>query len=131
MEKKKRRYEIHSMVLVPDIEEIQKAAADFTDESQIENYESEMKKSARFPTVDPRPQFDAELSTIKKEMQKLAIAIANEEKIKDDQKETAELSSADQFEDIATLAKPESVPEVTDVTEEKTTKKSKKSPPKK
>ena len=90
-----------------------------------------MMKSTRFPTLDPRPQFDAELSTIKKEMQKLAVAIANEEKIKDDQKETAELNSADQFEDIATLVKPESVPEVTDVTEEKTTKKSKKSPPKK
>ena len=128
MEKKKRRYEIHSTVLVPDIEEIQKAAADFTDESQIENYESEMKKSARFPTVDPRPQFGAELSTIKKEMQKLAVAIANEENIKDDQTESAELSSADQFEDISTLAKSASVP---GVTVEKTTKKSKKSPPKK
>ena len=79
MEKKKRKYPIHSTVRIPDMDEIQIAASDFEDDAIFDVADSSVKKSAKFPTVDAKPQFDAELSSIKKEMQKLAVVIANEE----------------------------------------------------
>lgn len=80
MEKKKRKYEILSSVQVPDIEEIQKAASDYSEVSSLDVADNTVKKMGRFPIVDTKPQFDTELNSIKKEMQKLAVAVAKEEK---------------------------------------------------
>jgi hypothetical protein len=79
MEKKKRKYPIHSTVRIPDMDEIQNAASDFDEDAILDAADPSVKKSPKYPTVDSKPQFDAELSSIKKEMQKLAVVIANEE----------------------------------------------------
>jgi len=93
MEKKKRKYEIQSSVQFPNMEEIQKAASDYSEESIGDVQEKTTNKSGRFPTVDTKPQFDAKLSSIKKEMQQLAVAIAKEEENKEVLSESGEEDS--------------------------------------
>jgi len=129
MEKKKRKYEIQSSVQFPNMEEIQKAASDYSEESIGDVQEKKINKGGRFPTVDTKPQFDAELSSIKKEMQKLAVAIANEEGNKEVPSDSGEEDSETSVEEDAAAMNPKAW-QVKDK-DEKRAKKAKKPTPKK
>ena len=88
---KKRRYEILTNVRIPDMEEIRIAAANFSEPVEADDKKA-VSNSKGYPVQRARhvPKFEAQLSSIKNEMEQLANKVAIEE----EEKETAEAEAA-------------------------------------
>ena len=80
MDKKKRRYEIHSRVRVPDFEDIRKAASDFSEVPEEQKNDFVTRNTKHFISTDDSKNLNPQLTDIKKEMVQLAMAVASEEK---------------------------------------------------
>ena len=79
MDKKKRRYEIHSRVRVPDFDDIRKAASDFSEVSEEQKNDFVARNAKHFISTDDSNNLNPHLMDIKKEMVQLAMAVASEE----------------------------------------------------
>ena len=81
MENKKKRYEIHSMVRVPDLDDIKKAAADFNeDQTADEQNRDFITRNARhLVSAEETNKYNPKLNNIKKEMLQLAMVVASSE----------------------------------------------------
>jgi len=96
---KKRRYDIPTNVRIPDMEEIRLAAANFTEPPEADD----PKSGSGVPAVQRVrrvPKYEAQLSSIKTEMEQLANKVAIEE----EEKEAAEAAlaeSSDEAEETA------------------------------
>lgn len=81
MESKKKKYEINSMVRVPDLDDINKAASDFN-ESQAADEQSRnfiARNAKHLVSAEESRKYNPKLSNIKKEMQQLAMVVASTE----------------------------------------------------
>ncbi len=81
---KKRRYEIQTNVRIPDMEEIRLAAANYKEPVETEDAKADS-NSKGFATQRVRrlPKYEAQLSSIKNEMEALANKVAIEEQEKE------------------------------------------------
>jgi len=78
MEKKNRRYEIQSRVHVPDMDEIELAASDFSEHTEIRD---RFRKNPASDLTGQASVFSSlQLKSMKTEMEMLANAVAQEEK---------------------------------------------------
>lgn len=77
MKTPKRKYEFETEVPVPGIEEIMKVASDFSESS--EKVEKPMEKKVKTKNAPDGPTFDKTMSTMRKNMMKLAEAVAEDE----------------------------------------------------
>ena len=81
MDSKKRKYEINSMVRVPNLDDIKKAAGDFY-ESQAEaeqNRDFITRNARHLVSAEETNKYNPKLNNIKKEMLQLAMAVASSE----------------------------------------------------
>lgn len=81
MEHKKKRYEIHSMVRVPDLDDIKKAAGDFTEGQAADELNRDFiaRNARHLVNAEETNKYNPKLNTIKKEMLQLAMVVASSE----------------------------------------------------
>ena len=81
MENKKKRYEIHSMVRVPDLDDIKKAAADFNEDQTADEQNRDFitRNAKHLVNAEETNKYSPKLNTIKKEMLQLAMVVASSE----------------------------------------------------
>jgi len=80
MDKKNRRYEIQSNVRVPNMDDIQRAASDFSDAREEFKHDFIARNAKYFIPADDKAKYVPKLNEIKKEMVQLAMVVASEEK---------------------------------------------------
>ncbi len=81
---KKRRYEIQTNVRIPDMEEIRLAAANYKEPVETEDSKADSNSKGFATQRVPRlPKYEAQLSSIKNEMEALANKVAIEEQEKE------------------------------------------------
>jgi len=81
---KKRRYEIQTNVRIPDMEEIRLAAANYKEPVETDDPKADSKsKGLATQRVRHLPKYEAQLSSIKNEMEELANKVAFEEREKE------------------------------------------------
>ena len=95
MDKKNRRFEIRSNVKVPDMEDIKKAASNFSEVVDEQNRDFVARNAKHFISTNDSDKFEKHLSSMKKEMEHLAMAVASEDKIKKEQVEGVVTDSTD------------------------------------
>ena len=81
MDSKKKRYEINSMVRVPNLDDIKKAAGDFNEsQAEAEQNRDFITRNARYlVSAEETNKYNPKLNNIKKEMLQLAMAVASSE----------------------------------------------------
>lgn len=81
MESKKKRYEINSMVRVPDLDDINKAAGDFNESQAVEEQNRDFiaRNAKHLVSSEESKKYNPKLSNIKKEMLQLAMVVASSE----------------------------------------------------
>lgn len=125
MDNKNRRYEIQSNVRVPNMDDIQRAASDFSEAKEELKHDFVARNAKNFISTDDKAKYVPKLNEIKEEMVQLAMVVASEEKEKS---ETAMVAAPS--DDIKTV-EDDSVPPTPDKTEvKKTTLKNTSSKPK-
>ena len=80
MDKKNRRYEIQSNVRVPNMDDIQRAASDFSEAREELKNDFIARNAKHFITTDDKAKYVPKLNEIKEEMVQLAMVVASEEK---------------------------------------------------
>ncbi|MEI8198441.1 MAG: hypothetical protein WCG21_00115 [Eubacteriales bacterium] len=79
MEKKNRRYEIQSNVRIPNMEDIQRAASDFSEVQEEVKHDFVTRNAKNIISKDDKAKYVPKLNEIKEEMVHLAMAVASEE----------------------------------------------------
>lgn len=81
MESKKKKYEINSMVRVPDLDDINKAASDFNERQAADEQNRDFiaRNAKHLISAEESSKYSPKLSNIKKEMQQLAMVVASTE----------------------------------------------------
>lgn len=79
MDKKNRRYEIQSKVRVPNMDDIQRAASDFSEAQEEQKHDFITRNAKHFITTDDKDKYVPQLNEIKKEMVQLAMVVASAE----------------------------------------------------
>ena len=81
MDSKKKRYEINSMVRVPNLDDIKKAAGDFNEsQAEAEQNRDFITRNARYlVSAEETNKYNPKLNNIKKEMLQLAMVVASSE----------------------------------------------------
>jgi len=115
MDKKNRRYEIQSNVRVPDMNDIQRAASDFSEAKEELKHDFVARNAKNFIPTDDKAKYVPKLNKIKEEMVQLAMVVASEEKEKS---ETVKFDAPS--DDIKTV-EDDSVPPTPDKMEDKKT----------
>jgi len=84
MDNKDKRFGFHSKVRVPDMEDIRRAAGDFSEKPEQEEVRNAASRFAKAPPADAftAPKYETKFSSMKTEMEKLADAVAREEEEK-------------------------------------------------
>ncbi len=112
---KKRRYEIPTNVRIPDMDEIKLAASNFAEPVETDDKKAEPNSKGYAPQRVRRvPKYEAQLTSIKNEMEQLANKVAIEEEEKEAAEATAEAALESE---AAHEAEEASVPDI--VAEEK------------
>lgn len=111
MENGNKRYEITSRVRVPDMDEIRRAASDFSEAPSDESNKDFIARNAKnFLPLVKKEKLAPQLDSIKKEMVQLANVVAIEEQEKNERSETsddsAETTIVDAEQDSAAEVKP-------------------------
>lgn len=79
MDKKNRRYNIQSKVRVPNMDDIQRAASDFSEAQEEQKHDFVARNAKNFISTDDKDKYVPQLNEIKKEMVQLAMAVASSE----------------------------------------------------
>jgi len=79
MDKKNRRYDIQSKVRVPNMDDIQRAASDFSDVHEEQKNDFVARNTKNIIPTDDKDKYVPQLNEIKKEMVQLAMAVASSE----------------------------------------------------
>ena len=79
MDKKNRRYNIQSKVRVPNMDDIQRAASDFSDAHEEQKRDFVARNARNIIPTDEKDKYVPQLNEIKKEMVQLAIVVASSE----------------------------------------------------
>jgi len=79
MDKKNRRYEIQSKVHVPNMDDIQRAASDFSEAKEDLKHDFIVRNAKNFISTDDNDKYIPQLNEIKKEMVQLAMVVASSE----------------------------------------------------
>lgn len=79
MDKKNRRYNIQSKVRVPDMDDIQRAASDFSDAHEELKHDFVARNAKNIIPTDEKDKYVPQLNEIKKEMVQLAMVVASSE----------------------------------------------------
>lgn len=125
MDKKNRRYEIQSNVRIPNMDDIQRAASDFSEAQEELKHDFVARNAKNFISTDDKAKYVPKLNEIKEEMVQLAMAVASEEKEKSEAVKVAVPS------DDIKVTEDDSVPPTPDKTKiKKTTFKNTSSKPK-
>lgn len=82
MDNKNRRYEIQSNVRVPNMDDIQRAASDFSEAKEELKHDFVARNAKNFIPTDDKAKYVPKLNEIKEEMVQLAMVVASEEKEK-------------------------------------------------
>lgn len=82
MDNKNRRYEIQSNVRVPNMDDIQRAASDFSEAKEELKHDFVARNAKNFISTDDKAKYVPKLNEIKEEMVQLAMVVASEEKEK-------------------------------------------------
>jgi len=79
MDKKNRRYNIQSNVRVPNMDDIQRAASDFSETQEEQKHDFVARNAKNFISTDDKDKYVPQLNEIKKEMVQLAMVVASSE----------------------------------------------------